>query len=96
MTHELLATCPYCFEEHALVSNKDGLFPTPGDFSICWVCASVSAYDEDLNLVHLTEEQIETVNRDDEIRTIRVSVMESLTPHQAVDFWRQLTKGKEE
>lgn len=94
--HELPQQCPYCKAEHLLASNKDGHYPEPGNFSICWVCAAVSVYNEDLQLVALTLQQIEEVNKNDEIRTVRISVMESLTPYQAVDFWRQLTQGEQE
>lgn len=48
-THDAETVCPACGRRNELHANADGqtAFPDPGDFSICYSCASVNIFEAD-------------------------------------------------
>jgi hypothetical protein len=64
-TTEFNTHCPHCGklnECHTSVSDPDAI-PGPGDMSFCFTCGGIAVYDEDLQLTHLTLEQMEEVDK---------------------------------
>jgi hypothetical protein len=71
-TTEFDAECPHCGklqELHTSVTDPDAV-PTPGSISFCFTCGGISAYDEDLRLVHLTLDQMEEIDKSIELQNI--------------------------
>jgi hypothetical protein len=91
--HLVPTICPHCRKRNQYHSNVDGAAPSPGDFSICWTCKGVAAYNEDLQLVHLTPEQMEILKDHEDIPVVQAAVYESADPYLAVELWRY--RGRE-
>lgn len=56
---EIPSTCPVCgnkLDAATHVKEKE-IVPAPGDISICFYCATVSMFDENLKLEQMTNEQ---------------------------------------
>jgi hypothetical protein len=75
-----------------LHSNVDGATPQPGDFSICWECGGVGSYNEDLQLVGLTEEQLEDLESNISYRLGRMAWEKARTPKELGWIWGRLRR----
>lgn len=70
-------SCGYEFDTHSCLDNPR-LTPRKGDFSICFKCTSICQFDEKLNLVRLTDEELNEFKEEDEevyntlIKTIKI------------------------
>jgi hypothetical protein len=63
-TKSLVAKCPSCgykIDGHSAIDGGEDK-PKKDDLSICFKCAVVNKYDEDLQLVLLTEEELTTMD----------------------------------
>jgi len=56
-------SCLHKIECHTAIENDDK--PTPGDYSVCLYCGKISFFDNDLNLVGMTEAQINELKESD-------------------------------
>lgn len=86
--NELVTVCLGCGRINELHSNADGDTPEPGDISVCWQCGNVAAFDADLNLVALTEEQFDYVTNDPDFQAV-MRHFNKPTPSAAIRAWRQ-------
>lgn len=56
--------CPYCFRLLDAASNVEGEgAPQPGDFTLCIECSSVLRFDEEMNLVMSSWDDIPLILR---------------------------------
>lgn len=82
--------CVHCGRLLELHSNVDGATPSPGDFSICWKCGGVAAYNEDLQLVGLTEDQMEELEQNLDYIQARAAWARSRLPSEMMQVWGQM------
>lgn len=68
---DIPSACPVCEKKIDAVTRPDenGAVPSPGDISICFYCATVSRFDDNLKLEQLTNEQFAELPEE-----VRVSV----------------------
>jgi hypothetical protein len=58
------SVCPHCFRLLDTVSNiSDGSAPEPGDFTFCLICVNLLRFDQDLQLVASSFEELPLVER---------------------------------
>ena len=72
---ELVAICPYCWQKHdcaSIVNDVKAAAPKPEDLSCCHRCGEFSAFDDQLELIPLTEAMLETLPP-----TARLDLMEA-------------------
>jgi len=70
-TTELDAHCPHCGKLQELhTSIGRPATPGPGDISFCFSCGGISTYNEDLQLVHLTLDQMEEMDKSIELQKL--------------------------
>lgn len=73
---DLQDTCPGCGRANELASaTQMGTGPKPGDVSICWKCAYVGVYDENLQTVQPPPTELEEIMADPDIFEIRQSIL---------------------
>jgi len=59
--------CPFCgyaIDAHAAVGHEQHM-PEPGNISVCFRCAGVSKYTEQLSLDPMTEEELTLIKVED-------------------------------
>jgi hypothetical protein len=56
-------TCPDCGAIHNLEApiKKDGRLPEPGDICFCVTCFAVCRFDNNMELINLTEEEVDNL-----------------------------------
>jgi hypothetical protein len=59
------SSCPYCKEVMDRAGGIDEVPPEPGMLTICVFCASLSQFDDDMQLVPLPRELWETIKAED-------------------------------
>jgi len=71
-------SCPYCgyeVDSHTTVSSEQTL-PEKDDLSVCFNCANICKYDQDLKLIPFTEEDV--LNTDSETLETLKNVVEKI------------------
>jgi hypothetical protein len=66
-TRMKLQKCPNCLYEMDCSTGlrKEDSNPEPGSISICLKCGALCEFDQDMNLVPLTKDQLEEIKRTD-------------------------------
>lgn len=82
--------CVHCGRLQEVHSNVDGALPKPGDFSICWSCGGAATYNEDLQLVGLTIEQMEQLEENLDYVQARQAWAVANSPDHLLRLWRQM------
>lgn len=61
-----VSPCPYCAAPHdsATSMSDDAPVPTPGDVGVCFYCAHIVVYDDELKLREPSEEEFGEMSRD--------------------------------
>jgi hypothetical protein len=74
------SNCPCCGKKLDGATSLDNqpVLPSKGDLSICFYCATVSIFDENLNIKQLTKEEFSQLPEDikTSIRSARDSLIE--------------------
>jgi hypothetical protein len=72
--HDRPRPCPHCRKNLDGASGPKGSSPGPGDFSICVYCCGVMRFDDDLQLVPVSESDLDALAADgcaSEVATLR-------------------------
>ena len=71
-THEIETRCPVCARINTVASHHEDNPPVDGDYSMCWGCKTVSAYDAtaDGGLRELTDEEMAEAMADPGVRQL--------------------------
>lgn len=66
--------CPQCsqVQNGATDAGPEGAYPNPGDFTVCINCGAALKFGEQLQLVGITEEEIERLIPDERAQLLRV------------------------
>lgn len=85
--------CPYCDSELDGATGVDeegnaNRLPKPGDISICYKCANISMFDDELNLRRLTIEEEKEVLRNKIVVEVQRTI---LGVNAAFDLLRKFT-----
>jgi len=78
-------SCPYCgyeIDSHTTVAVEQTL-PEKDDLSVCFNCANICKYDEDLKLIPFTEE--DSLKTDPETLKLLESVIKKIKDHRKED-----------
>jgi hypothetical protein len=90
---EFETRCLGCGRINELHSNADGDIPAPGDISICWVCGNAASYGPDMQLVPLTEEQMEALEKSQFWKDIIFERQDVAHPEDLMYRWKSKGKG---
>lgn len=64
-TSKLDNVCPYCnFKIEAVTNIESDESPTQGDLNICIKCLGISQYDNVINLIKMTDKEVEGLDED--------------------------------
>ena len=67
--------CPHCRTKvNAAGSIDKPATPKPGDINICFYCANINIYDEDLKVRLPTPEEIEEISKDQSVLHIQEKI----------------------
>lgn len=73
--------CTACFEAMDCASDMLGdRTPEPGDVTLCIRCGTAYVFDENLNLVDPSPEQLEVINSDPRIVLLRLGLSKIKRP----------------
>lgn len=62
--------CRTCLQKNTGHKDTGGdAVPAPGDFTICYYCATVSRFDKDMNLIPLTDEDMGYLQKHPDVLT---------------------------
>lgn len=57
--------CLHVFDSHSGISGDSIRHPEQDDLTICAYCGTISIFDKDLNLVAMTQQQLDDLKNDD-------------------------------